>query len=167
MSRTPAAPRAPITGVILSIVIALFALAGETSAQQPVPALLPDKTTEPPGPPMPIDGIWRIDAVGARVRIEGGRMFALDPWLHLFVMQIKPGMIVTKDIERVGPGRYTGYDLPNLGTWTGTLNDNQQLQVRIAGKLAPIELVLTSLAPDDVKTFRAEREAQLRAGGGS
>ena len=44
-----------------------------------------------PGKPMPIDGMWRIDSVGARVRIEGGRIFALDPWVHLFIWQILPG----------------------------------------------------------------------------
>lgn len=128
---------------------------------EPVPALLPDKTTIPPGEPMPIDGVWRIDSLGARVRIEGGRIYAVDPWIHLFVFKILPGQVVTKELARTGPGEYQGEDLPNSGLWRGTLNDNQQLEVVIKGKLAPIQVVLTALMPDSPVALRKERAEQI------
>jgi hypothetical protein len=146
--------------------MALSIGASSASAQttpQPIPALLPDKTTIRAGGPMPIDGMWRIDVAHARVRIEGGRMYALDPWVHLFAFRIMPGMVVVRNIVRQGPGHYTGDDLPNLGPMTAKLNDNQQLEVHIQGTLAPIDIVLTSLQPDDPRGFRREREDQLSA----
>ena len=150
-------PRA--LALLLLLAIGAEAVGAQTQLQ-PLPALLPDKTTLPPGDPMPIDGMWRIDAVSARVRIEGGRIFALDPWVHLLVWKVLPGMVVTKDLKRTGPGIYEGDDLPNLGPWKGTLNGNQQLEVHIQGQLAPIDLVLTALQPDDPAALRRERAAQ-------
>lgn len=156
-------------GALLAVVL-LAALAGEATtavAQQkpePVPALLPDKSTIPPGPPTPIDGVWRIDSLGARVRIEGGRIYAVDPWIHMFVFKVMPGQVVTKDVVRTAPGRYQGEDLPNMGLWAATLNDNQQLEVTIKAKLAPLQLVLTSIMPDSPQALRRERAEQIGAG---
>ena len=154
---------APSRPALATLVLVLAAGAAAQTQLQPLPAMLPDKTTLPPGPPLPIDGMWRLDAVSARVRIEGGRIFALDPWLHLLVWRILPGMVVTKDVARTGPGTYAGEDLPSLGPWSATLNDNQQLAVHIDGKLGPVDLVLTLLQPDDPAAFRAERAAQEAA----
>ena len=38
-----------------------------------------------------------ISANRKRVRIQAGRAFAVDPWLHLFVLKIEPMMVVIGD----------------------------------------------------------------------
>lgn len=152
---------------LCAIAVVLASAESASGQAQPVPALLPDKTAVRPGDPMPIDGMWRIDPLSARVRIEGGRIYALDPWVHLLIWQVMPGMVVTRNLERTAPGEYTGDDLPNLGRWVGVLNDNQQLVVDIAGTLGPLHLTLTALQPDDPGAFRRERAAQSEASGGA
>lgn len=162
-ARRSLGPRLVATVLLVGALGAWSTAAHAQGKPEPVPALLPDKTTLPPGPPMPIDGMWRIDSVGARVRIEGGRIYALDPWIHLFVFKVMPGQVVTKDLVRTAPGEYQGEDLPNVGLWSARLNDNQQLEVAIKGKLAPIQVVLTALMPDSPAALRREREEQIEA----
>jgi hypothetical protein len=151
--------RSILRGAALVAIVG-FAATARAQTIQPLPALLPDKTSVMPGEPMPIDGMWRIDEVGARVRIEGGRIFALDSWVHLIIWKVLPGQIVTRDLERQSAGHYTGKDLPNQGDWTATLNGNQQLKVHIQGALGPIDVVLTALMPDSPEALRQEREKQ-------
>lgn len=70
-----------------------------------IPAFLPMAHTVAKTQPMPIDGTWTISATGKQIRIEGGRAYAVDPWVHLFVLKIQPNMVVIKDIKPTGPGR--------------------------------------------------------------
>ena len=72
---------------------------GQTGQIPQIPAFLPMMTAVPVTQAQPIDGIWTISSLGKRIRIEGGRAYAVDPWVHMFVLKIQPGMVVIKDIQ--------------------------------------------------------------------
>jgi len=131
-----------------------------------IPAFLPTTAAVPAGAAMPIDGEWTIAALGKRIRIEAGRAYAVDPWLHAFVLQIQPGMVVIQNLQRTAPGRYSGDDLPLMGrfdaqmdTTTGVLN------VTVASVLGTIRYQLLPSSLDDQARFDAERRGEDVASG--
>ena len=105
-----------------------------------IPAFLPKVDSVPASGKSRIDGVYRISSIGKRIRIERGRAYALDPWLHLFVLKIEPRMVVVKNIRRQS-GQYVGEDLPLLGAWTATPN-NGNLDVTVAGAFGPVKYQL-------------------------
>lgn len=128
-----------------------------------IPAFLPSVNQVPATQPMPLDGTWIIDGIGKKVRIESGRAYAVDGWLHLFVLKIVPGMVVIKNITPTGPSQYSGDDLPLLGKWTARVQANRQLAVSVAAMI-PIKYTMTPLNLDNQQWFNKE---MAKAGLGS
>lgn len=110
-----------------------------------IAAFLPDQYDVARTAPLPIDGVWRVNTINKKIRIEQGRAFALDPWRHLFVMQVNPGMVVLQDFRRTGPGVYAAEDLPMAGPATLTLNREGHLDVSVQGPLGPVRYRLIRL----------------------
>jgi hypothetical protein len=110
-----------------------------------VAAFLPSQYDVARTAPLPIDGVWRVNTIGKKIRIEQGRAYALDPWRHLFVLQVSPGMVVMQDFQRTGVGVYAANDLPLLGPATLTLNREGNLDVSVQGQLGPARYQLIRL----------------------
>ena len=110
-----------------------------------VAAFLPSQYDVARTEPLPIDGVWRVNTIGKKIRIEQGRAYALDPWRHLFVLQVSPGMVVMQDFQRTGTGVYRANDLPLLGPATLTLNREGNLDVSVQGSLGPVRYQLVRL----------------------
>lgn len=108
-----------------------------------VDALLPYKNTIKAGPQMPIDGVYKISSTGTRIRIEGGRGYALDEWIQLF-FRIRPNIVTMQNIQRVKAGSYTGYDLPLLSNAVLKLNSDGTLKVDVKTIIGPANFVLTT-----------------------
>jgi len=125
-----------------------------------VPAFLPFVTDVPMTQKLPIDGEWVISTIRKRIRIEGGRAYALDPWVHLFVLKVEPLMVVLKDMQRTGPGQYTGQDLPLLGAFTASIAPDGSLSVSVAGAMGAARYSLIALRLDDPQSFAQERSGQ-------
>lgn len=114
-----------------------------------IPAFLPMAATVPKSEATPIDGTWTISSIGKRIRIEAGRAFAVDPWLHLFVLKIQPGMVVIRNIRTTDGRVYSGDDLPLMGTFSGTLNSQGSIDVTVAGALGPVRYTLSPVELDN------------------
>jgi len=110
-----------------------------------VGAFLPNQYDVARTEPLPIDGVWRVNTINKKIRIEQGRAYAIDSWRHLFVLQISPGMVVMQDFRRTGAGVYMAEDLPLLGPATLTLNREGHLDVAVQGKLGPARYQLIRL----------------------
>lgn len=148
-------PGSPIFTAIITWCVFTFSLwgmpanANSFGGQVPqIPAFLPFMTNVPMTAPLPIDGEWMIDVIRKRIRIEGGRAYAVDSWLHLFVLKIEPLMVVIQDIKSVGPGQYAGQDLPLMGAWTAHEQPNGSLKVSVAGVLGPVSYNLLPVSMD-------------------
>lgn len=130
-----------------------------------IPAFLPSMVDVPATESLPIDGEWVINTIKKRIRIEGGRAYAVDSWLHLFVLKIEPLMVVIQDIERTGPGTYTGQDLPLLGEWKAQLLPNGQLKVDVAGAFGPATYKLIAVNVDDRESFAMDLQTPFSGSG--
>ena len=112
--------------------------AGSAGAPQ-IPAFLPDKYSVPETQPLPIDGVWMVSTIGKRIRIENGRAYAVDPWLHLFVLKIQPDMVVLQNFRRAGAaGQFIADDLPLQGPASFQLQPNGNIKVTVQGALGPV-----------------------------
>ena len=76
-----------------------------------VKAFLPMSYNVPPTEAMPLDGVYMITGMDKRIRIEKGRSFAVDSWMVMMVLEVRPNMVITKDIVPAAPGKYIGYNL--------------------------------------------------------
>ncbi len=109
-------------------------------------ALLPMLDTVAPTQAQPIDGMWTVSTLGKRVRIEKGRVYVVDGWRHLFVLTVRPGMVVVKDIQAQGAGTFAGYDLMAIGPWRAKKNASGNLDVELGGlvpsrfQMLPVQL---------------------------
>ena len=121
-----------------------------------IPAFLPDQGAVPATRPMPLDGIWQVSTNGKRIRIEGGRAYALDGWNHMLVLQIRPGMVVIRNITPTAPGRYSGDDLPLMGRWNAQVESSRSLLVSVQGQMMPASYRLTPLRLDNPAWFDQE-----------
>ena len=129
-----------------------------------IPAFLPFMTDVPMTEKLPIDGEWVVDTIRKRIRIEGGRAYAVDSWLHLFVLKIEPLMVVIQDIKRAGPGQYTGQDLPLMGAWEARIQPNGALKVTVAGALGPASYNLVPVKIDNQQVYDLEKTGQYTPG---
>lgn len=137
------------------------AYAGLAPGQIPqIPAFLPYSMDVAMSERYPVDGEWVINTIRKRIRIEAGRAYAVDSWLHLFVLKIEPLMVVIKDIQRTGPGEYSGYDLPLMGAWTAKLLPDGTLNVNVAGTLGPVSYKLMPVRLDNPVLFEQEKGGQ-------
>ncbi|MCZ4303908.1 hypothetical protein O4G98_04115 [Zoogloeaceae bacterium G21618-S1] len=142
----------PLRALIATGLIAVSLVSTAVQAQAPqlpqIPAFLPTSASVPAGAAMDIDGEWMIDAIGKRIRIEGGRAYAVDPWLHMFVLQVQPGMVVIQNIQRVGDGRYVGDDLPLIGRFEALRDASGALNVTVASVLGAVRYQLQPVSLD-------------------
>ena len=134
----------------------ICATAGAVAQPGQIPqiaAFLPMMTAVPATQAQPIDGIWTISSLGKRIRIEGGRAYAVDPWVHMFVLKIQPGMVVIKDIRSTSPGSFSGSDLPLMGTWNARIGVGGALDVQVASMI-PARYQLMPMQLDNPSWFQ-------------
>jgi hypothetical protein len=117
----------------------------EAAGLPQIPAFLPDKYSVQRSDPLAIDGVWMISALRKKIRIEQGRAYAMDPWLHLFVLKIQPDMVVMQNFRRTGNGEYAADDLPLMGPAVLRLNGEGNLDVSVQGSLGPAKYGLVRL----------------------
>ena len=118
-------------------------------------AFLPMSYNVPPTEAMPLDGVYMIAGMDKRIRIEKGRSFALDSWMVMLVLEVRPNMVLTKDIVPTAPGKYTGFNL--------TFNKEETFEVTAAGsvesKVGGASFTLIPLGLDNRAWFDQEMEA--------
>jgi len=147
---------------VLLGVLSLFSLSGiamEIPNIPKVPAFLPTVNQVPARPAMPIDGTWLIPAIGKKIRIDGGRAYAVDGWVHLFVLDIQPGMVVLKDLTPTGPGQYAGEDLPLMGKLTARVLADRSITVNVAGMLGTASYKLIPVQINNANWYQQEMQA--------
>jgi len=147
-----------LTGALVLVV--QFFSAGPASA---IPAILPSADSVPMREAMPIDGVWTVSTINKRIRLEGGRAYAMDPWLHMFVLEVQPGMVVIQNLMFLAPGEYRGHDLPLMGTVTFRLKEDGRLSGVVQTGLGPMYYDLIPESLDDPAAFQQELAA---VGGG-
>ncbi len=96
-----------------------------------IPAFLPKDVDVPPGQAMDIDGVWRVSTINKRIRIDRGRAYAVDTWLHALILRVQPGMVVMKNIQETEYGTYQADDLPLMGRASMTMLDDGRLDVTV------------------------------------
>lgn len=105
-------------------------------------AFLPNDADVAPGRATPVDGVWKMNELGKRVRIDRGRVVVVDGWLHALVLKIQPGMVVTQNFRQTGARSFEGDDLPTMGKAVYSWDGGDTMQARIAGIAGPINLTL-------------------------
>ena len=133
---------------IRNTIATLFLLAVSIPCFAQVPALLPYKADVPPTEALPIDGLWKVNTIGKRIRIEQGRAYAVDSWLHALILRVQPDMVVITNLIQTGPNSFAGDDLPLSGRATYTLQDNGEISAVVAGIFGPIRYKLLPVAED-------------------
>ena len=98
-----------------------------------IPAFLPSKDSVPAGDPMDIDGDWRVDTIGKVIRIDRGRAYAVDGWIHALVLSVRPNMVTIRNIQRVSDGVYVGDDLPLMGRVTMRVVSPDRIEASVPG----------------------------------
>ncbi|MEL7108990.1 MAG: hypothetical protein AAGJ68_08115 [Pseudomonadota bacterium] len=101
-------------------------------------AFLPHKASVPATSEMEIDGIWTVSTIGKKIRIDRGRAYAVDPWLHMFTLKVQPDMVVIQNIMQTEEGTYIGDELPLMGKATLVENGSGALDVSVQGALGPV-----------------------------
>lgn len=157
---------------VLALILSGLMLFNQTAKSQTIPgipkipqipAFLPMAMDVPISKRMPIDGEWMINDIRKRIRIEGGRAYAVDSWLHLFVLKVQPMMVVSQDWRRTAPGKYAGKDLPLMGEFSATLAANGYLSVRVAGMFGPVNLTFSPIRLDNPRLFEREKSDKNRS----
>ncbi len=128
-------------------------------AQAQMDAALPFKEDVAQSERMAIDGVWRVSTINKRLRIEAGRAYVIDPWVHAFIMQVKPDMVTIQNIQRLGPGVFIADDLPLMGQARFKLRPDGNLDARVAGAFGPAKYQLIKENVDDQAAFQAELSA--------
>lgn len=126
-----------------------------------VKAILPDRYAVEQGNSLPIDGIWTISSIKKRIRIEKGRAFVLDGWVHALIFDIRPDMVVLKDFTRTKAGQFSAYDLPLNGKAKMTLRPDGNLDVKVKTFPFPITYTLVRETLDDAAAMAAEQALLL------
>ncbi len=129
--------------------LSLVITACVTQPAQPIRAFLPMADSVPRTEATDIDGVWRVSTISKNIRIEGGRAYAVDGWLHLFTLQIEPNMVVIRNIQPDGMGGYTGEDLPLMGKWQAKPAADGALDVFVASALGPASYRLLPVELDN------------------
>lgn len=101
-----------------------------------------------------IDGIWRLQINSARIRIEAGRAYALDPWVYLLLWKVKPQMVVMRNFREVSIGSFTADELLLAGPATLQLINPDELRVQVKGALGPATYKLLLVEADDPQALQ-------------
>jgi hypothetical protein len=104
---------------------------------------------------MAIDGLWSVSSIDKIVRIDRGRIYAVEGWNHLFVLKIKPGMVVIHPFIETAPGMYEGDDLPLQGQFVARLTGDRILNFDVDGALGKASYQLVPQQLDDPEAFNA------------
>ena len=129
-----------------------------------VKAFLPNITEVRPGEVTAIDGLWKISTINKLIRIDRGRAYAIDGWVHLFILKVQPAMVVIQDIVETEPGSFSGYDLPLLGAWAADVTGDRILDIVVAAKTGKVRYQLIPQQLDDEQAFFELVKAARRAG---
>ncbi len=105
-------------------------------------AFLPNKAAVAAGERMDIDGVYTISTIGKSIRIDRGRAYAVDPWLHMLTLKVEPNMVVMRNIQMTGRGQYVGDDLPLMGKAKMTVSPEGAINVTVAGMVGPVNYAL-------------------------
>jgi hypothetical protein len=145
--------------LVLSFTIMILGFAPVGAAQQmqipEVGAFLPSITKVKPKDVMAIDGLWSVSSIDKIVRIDRGRIYAVEGWNHLFVLKIKPGMVVIHPFIETAPGMYEGDDLPLQGQFVARLTGDRILNFDVDGALGKASYQLVPQQLDDPEAFNA------------
>lgn len=126
-----------------AVVINLLAIAAYAShVQAQVPAFLPMKEAVAAGAASEVDGTYRISTINKRITIANGRAYAVDPWLHAMILQVKPGMVVLRNFRQTASNRFTADDLPLMGKALFLRRSDGTLDVEVLGTLGPVRYQL-------------------------
>ncbi len=160
--RTPKYATNHFIAFIIALISSSWCFAQSTIPTIPqIPAFLPlAHSVAPLEKAMPLDGVWNITSINKRIRIDRGRVYAVDSWLHLFVLKIQPNMVVMKDVRQTGAGAYTSNDLPLMGTAVMKANANGDLDVSVASVLGPVNYTLAQVDLDDRDWFNRDRNGE-------
>jgi hypothetical protein len=124
-----------------------------------IPAFLPDRYSVARGEALPIDGLWMVSSIRKKIRIEQGRAYAVDPWLHLFVLKVQPDMVVLQNFRRTDSGKYAADDLPLMGPAEMTVNAKGNLDVAVQGMMGTVRYTLVRLESQYPEALAAEIQA--------
>ncbi|MBA53813.1 MAG: hypothetical protein CMK89_05100 [Pseudomonadales bacterium] len=141
---------------IFSVCFALLSanLSQAQTMQVPeVGAMLPSIVDVKPGKVTPVDGLWSISALDKVVRIDRGRIYAIEGWNHLLIFKIKPGMVVITPFQEEAPGVYAGQDLPLQGPLKAVLTGDRILDFTVAGALGEVRYQMIPQQLDDQDAF--------------
>lgn len=112
-----------------------------------------------PGDMLPIDGVWTISTNKKRIRIERGRAFAVDSWVHLIVTRVYPDQVVLTEMTRTDAGQYSGKDNLLQGKTTMKLRKDGNIDVRVGTFPFPTKYTLIREGVDDPEAYARERAA--------
>jgi hypothetical protein len=113
--------------------------------------VLPHVDAVPPGDPLPIDGVWRLEQNQVLYRLDRGRISAAQNWYALTI-----GQVVTKELRQTGPRSFEAFDLALNGRWEGTLEDDGTLSLVVHAALGPQPYQFTPVSLDDPEWMRAQ-----------
>jgi hypothetical protein len=140
-----------------AVIIAVLSLSNMVYAQQiqipEVGAFLPSITKVKPKEVSVVDGLWSVSSIDKVVRIDRGRIYAIDSWMHLLVLKIKPGMVVIHPFTEQFPGIFVGDDLPLQGPLRAELTGDRILDVTVKGALGEVNYQLIPQQLDDPAGF--------------
>ena len=134
----------------------LGAMAAAAAGVPQMNAFLPNKAAVVASEPTAIDGIWTISSIGKKIRIEGGRAYAVDGWLHAFTLKVQPDMVVVKNITATGRGKFAGDDLPLMAKVTYEIQPSAQLSVLASTLTGPVRFALIPVSIDNPRRYQSE-----------
>ncbi|MFL0357142.1 caspase domain-containing protein [Erythrobacter sp. GH1-10] len=114
---------------------------------------LADRYDVPRSDPLAIDGIWTITSIDKRIRIEGGRAFAVDGWNHLGVLRVEPDQVVLTDLRSGDDGAFVGFDQVLQAKMTLKIRSDGNLDYRASTFPFPTKLVFNQIGVDDPDAF--------------
>lgn len=137
-----------ISGALLTLAVAgaFIAPLPHQTAQAQIPGLLPKADQVAVTQPMPIDGVWQIRELGKHIIVEAGRAYALESWIHAFVFEVQPDMVVLRNFEQTAPNIYVADDLPLMAKANMVVQENGSIKATVASlvpvtyHLDPVEL---------------------------
>lgn len=156
-------PFSSLTALMLLLIVASPSNAQTTQIPE-VGAFLPKITDVKPGEMLPIDGLWSISSLDKIVRIDRGRVYAIEGWNHMLILKIKPGMVVITQLKQEAPGMYAGNDLPLQGPLKAVLTGDRILDVTVAGALGEVNYQLIPQELDEPEDFKQLVKQVRKAG---
>lgn len=109
---------------------------GDILVQQGLPQIdgfLPTMYDVPVTQPLPIDGIYTISTIKKKIRIEGGRAYAVDGWNFALFLRIQPNMVTSMNYVQTGRNTYEADDLSLMGRATMVVQPNGWIDVKTRG----------------------------------